>query len=766
MRRRSHRWIFAPAPGRASVAVALVALLLVAGFSGRTTSATFAATSPGLPPGFSSSVAIGGLTQPTALRFSPDGRVFVAEKSGLIKVFDSLSDTTPTVFADLRTEVHNFWGRGLVGLALHPGFPAKPYVYALYTYDAEIGGTAPRWGSPGVSSDDCPTPPGPDADGCVVSGRLSRLQARGNKMTGAEQVLIEGWCQQYPSHSVGDLAFGTGGALYVSGGEGASYTTTDYGQLAGNPCGDPPAGFGGTQTPPTAEGGALRSQSLRRPKGEPRLLDGAILRVHPGTGDGLPSNPLGMSTDANARRVVAYGLRNPFRFVRRPGTAELWVGDVGWNNVEEIDRRLSPTATPVRNFGWPCYEGAGPQPSYQAVGLDSCEGLYGQSGAVAPPFFSYKHSAKVVPGESCPTGTSSITGLAFYTGGPYPPEYDGALFFADHSRNCIWAMERTDGAVDPSEIKTFVAPAANPVDLQMGPDGNLYYVDLEGGTVQRISYGAGNQIPTAVAKAAPTSGNIPLTVSFDARGSTDPEGDALKYSWDLNGDRTYGDSTAGRPSFTYTKAGVYRVGLTVTDTNGASARDIVAISVGNTPPAATITAPTSNLTWAVGDPIAFDGSATDPQNGTLPPSALSWSLILHHCPSNCDTHVIQDFKGVRSGSFNAPDHDYPAYLELRLTATDSGGLKDTQTVRLDPKTVQLSLKSSPPALSLTLNAVSARAPFTRTVILKSGNALSAPASQTLNGTTYAFQSWSDGGAATHSVTATNSATYTASYQSH
>ena len=227
MRRRSHRWIFAPAPGRASVAVALVALLLVTGFSGRTTSATFAATSPGLPPGFSSSVAIRGLTQPTALRFSPDGRVFVAEKSGLIKVFDSLSDTTPTVFADLRTEVYNFLGRGLLGLALHPGFPAKPYVYALYTYDAEIGGTAPRWGSPGVSSDDCPTPPGPNTDGCLVSGRLSRLQARGNKMTGAEQVLIEGWCQQYPSHTVGDLAFGTSGALYVSGGEGASYTTTE-----------------------------------------------------------------------------------------------------------------------------------------------------------------------------------------------------------------------------------------------------------------------------------------------------------------------------------------------------------------------------------------------------------------------------------------------------------------------------------------------------------------------------------------------------------
>ena len=75
--------------------------------------------------------------------------MFVAEKSGLIKVFDSLSDTTPTVFADLRTNVHNFWDRGLLGLALHPNFPTQPYVYVLYTHDAPIGGTAPRWGRRG-----------------------------------------------------------------------------------------------------------------------------------------------------------------------------------------------------------------------------------------------------------------------------------------------------------------------------------------------------------------------------------------------------------------------------------------------------------------------------------------------------------------------------------------------------------------------------------------------------------------------------------------
>ena len=84
-----------------------------------------------------------GLQQPTAFAFSPDGRVFVAEQSGLIKVFSDLDDTSATTFADLRTSVHNFWDRGLLGLALDPQFPTRPYVYVAYTYDAVIGGSRP-----------------------------------------------------------------------------------------------------------------------------------------------------------------------------------------------------------------------------------------------------------------------------------------------------------------------------------------------------------------------------------------------------------------------------------------------------------------------------------------------------------------------------------------------------------------------------------------------------------------------------------------------
>jgi hypothetical protein len=181
-----------------------------------------------------------------------------------------------------------------------------------------------------------------------------------------------------------------------------------------------------------------------------------------------------------------------------------------------------------------------------------------------------------------------------------------------------------------------------------------------------------------------------------------------------------------------------------------------------------IDSPTATLNWAVGDPISFSGHATDPEDGTLGASSLSWSLIIHHCPpapAPCHTHDIQTFAGVANGAFNAPDHDYPSWLELRLTATDSGNASATTSVRLDPKTVNLDFASVPPGLTLNVGSSGSVTPFTRTVIVSSINSISAPLSQTLNGTTYQFVSWTDGGAATHNITApATSATYTARYK--
>src|SRR5262245_23396505 len=78
-----------------------------------------------LPAGFTETIVFQGLTNPTVVRFSPDGRVFVAEKSGIIKVFTGLTDTTPDIFVDLRTNVFDHWDRGLLGMALDPAFPTR-----------------------------------------------------------------------------------------------------------------------------------------------------------------------------------------------------------------------------------------------------------------------------------------------------------------------------------------------------------------------------------------------------------------------------------------------------------------------------------------------------------------------------------------------------------------------------------------------------------------------------------------------------------------
>ena len=453
----------------------------------------------------------------------------------------------------------------------------------------------------------------------------------------------------------------------------------------------------------------------------------------------------------------------------RPGTDEIWMGDVGWRTWEEINRIANPTDSTVENFGWPCYEGYGRQPGYDDADLNICENLYGQANADTMPHFAYNHTAKVVTSESCSTGDSSVSGLAFYKGGPYPGGYDDALFFADYSRNCIWVMEEgTNRLPNPGQLKTFVDGAAGPVDLQIGPNGDLFYVDLDGGKIWRVEYSAANQPPVAHATTNPSSGLTPLTVSFDGSGSSDPEGSTLAYEWDLDGDGAYDDSTKAEPTYTYDTTGDYQVDLRVTDGQGAS--DILdrplTISAGNTAPTATIGSPSATTTWKVGDTISFSGSAIDQQDGSLAPSNLTWYLIMHHCSSqdSCHEHVVQDFEGVASGSFVAPDHEYPSYLELQLTAIDTGRLSDTESVRLDPKTVELSFKSDPAGLQLTVGSASATTPFSRTVIAGSKNSMSAPSPQTLAGTSYEFASWSDRGTKSHDIVAPDAdATYTATY---
>jgi PKD repeat protein len=480
----------------------------------------------------------------------------------------------------------------------------------------------------------------------------------------------------------------------------------------------------------------------------------------------LPDNPLAASADANARRIVAYGLRNPFRFTMRPGTSEAWIGDVGWGAFEEIDRVADPTGAAALNFGWPCYEGVNRQPVFDGLNVTLCEQLYTTPSAVTMPYHTYSHREVLAPGETCTDAapcTSAITGLAFYTSGEYPSAYNGALFFADYSRHGIWVMLKgSNGLPDPATRAPFITGIGSPVSLHVGPNGDLFYADLTG-TIYRVNYYAGNQPPIAGAQASPSSGGVPLTVAFDGSGSSDPDGDQIGYAWDLDGDGQYDDSTASTPSRTYTQIGSYIIGLKVTDSQGASATTTVAISAGNTAPHALIDAPLTSLKWHVGDPIVFAGHASDAQDGALPAAALSWTVLLHHCyaPTDCHIHTVEDYDGVASGTFLAPDHEDLAQIQLQLTVTDAGGLQDTASVLISPVTTMLSLRSNPPGAQLALDTGGVITPANRSVMAGSAHQLIAPEIQSHR----SFSAWADGDPArVRSITVgTTPLTYTASY---
>ena len=167
----------------------------------------------------------------------------------------------------------------------------------------------------------------------------------------------------------------------------------------------------------------------------------------------------------------------------------------------------------------------------------------------------------------------------------------------------------------------------------------------------------------------------------------------------------------------------------------------------------------SDPPWSVGDAISFSATATDLQDGPLPASAYDWTLTMQHCPSDCHSHIIETFSGVKSGTFEAPDHEYPSHLLLSVDVTDSGGLTAHKEVELFPATGTVAASTSPAGIPITVGIGDRGAAAGRHRDRQVERSASRHRRRRWSGRArYAFDHWSDGGARTHGVTIAPGAT--------
>jgi glucose/arabinose dehydrogenase/PKD repeat protein len=651
---------------------------------------------------------------PMDLAWTPDGRMLIINKAGQLRVYQN-GALLPTPALDLSSRLCTNGERGLVGLAVHPNFAQNRFVYLYYVYNK--------------FANLCPES---EVDGPV--GRLARfVLPDSNVVDPASELVLFSTPPMYRDHHTGgDPKFGKDGLLYVTVGDSGAQSLgwpQDTGRLAG-------------KLVRVADSGGI-------PAGNP-FSGAGTARCNV---DGVP--PAGSPAGTRCQEIFSLGFRNPFRSAHDPNAAgvRFYVNDVGQHTWEDI----SEGPIPGGNYGWQVREGP--------CAKDSDTDCGPAPAGMTDPVHWYHHG---------PDGAAA-TGGAFVPAGIWPAAYDGSYLFADYVFGKIYQLQpggtlcRTCQPPTSSFVQTEFATVNQVVSMRFGPFGNtqaLYYVSRDASQIRRIAFtGATNRSPTAVATANPTSGPVPLNVQFDGSGSSDPDGDPLTYAWDFQGDGTT-DSTAVAPSFTYTTAGTFQARLTVRDPQGATHSATVPISPGNTPPQPVIETPAAGARFAVGDQFTLHGGATDAEDGTLPASALRWEVIRHHA-----THT-HPFVGPVAGNdipFTAPEPEdldaaKDSYLEIRLTATDAGGVSSTVTRNLDPQKVDLTFQTDPPGLRVTAGGLHLTGPSTVPSWQAYGVSVDAPDQTDGTGQLWVFDSWSDGGARAHTITTPAApATYTARF---
>jgi glucose/arabinose dehydrogenase len=622
----------------------------------------FSAAAQTLPPGFSRVEVGGAVTSPTVVAFAPDGRIFVTEQTGGVRVIKN-NQLLPTPF--LTLSVNSTGERGLIGMTFDPEFTSNQYIYLYYT-------TA----------------------GGVIHNRISRFTANGDiAVPGSELIILElDPLSSATNHNGGALAFGLDGKLYVAIGENAN---------------------------------GPHAQNLD-------TYHGKILRINK-DGSAPPDNPFPTGSEQR-KRVWAYGLRNPYTFTIHPSTGRILVNDVGQNAVEEVN----DATVGGRNFGWPHTEGNTTVPIFTS------------------PIFSYLHTGNE------PTGCA-ITGGTFFphANTNYPSIYKGKYFFMDHCNNWIYYFDPSGSGSASAQFALNIGVAS--VGLIVGPDGNLYYLSRHSARLYKIVYTPPATAPVITAHPQPVSVNIGQQASF----SVTATGAQLQYQWYRNGTTLSGQvqSNITIPSANITDAGAYYVSVANADGELLSnSAQLTVNTPGNDPPVATIVKPAEGDAYRAGTAIAFEGTGTDPQDGTLADAAFSWQINFHH-----DTHKHDQpaLTGMKSGSFEVPNRGETSsnvWYRFILTVTDAAGVTSKDSVDVGPATSKIDFATNPPGLQVLIDGQPALAPTSITSVEGLLRDVDVVENQQLDGVDYLFSSWSMGGAAAQTITTpAEDATYTATF---